>query len=79
MFDTENIKIKILIPFGYASESICTLKEAEYRLFSNEDMLVVAEGELVNSYDELIQVIKKENNLNKEIIEVRLSYLISGG
>jgi hypothetical protein len=79
MLDPDSLIIKIVMPFGYSSESACTLREARDRLFGTQDILVIAEGELVNSYDELVLVAAKEKNRAKEFIEVKLSYLIGGG
>jgi len=56
------------------------LEQARHLLFSREaDMLVMVEGQTVNSYEELVQLAAQDNYKDKEFLEVVLAPLWPGG
>ena len=86
-------KLKIKYPFGYPTEIICELEEAEhrfhygdevqigppgqvapakYRFIYGGDVLVMVEGNLVRSYEELVQMASQDEHKDKELLEVEL-------
>ena len=75
----DDVKIKITLPSGYRYESVCTFREAEYRLYTAEERFTVAEGQLVTSVEQLVKVTANEKYTGKEFIEVTLTRIISGG
>jgi len=72
-------KLKIILPFGYAPESICDFEEAKHRLFYAPDLLVFVEGHVIYSYEELVQIASQDRYKDKEFLEVVLTHLIDGG
>ena len=64
-------KIKIKYQ-GSAIEEVYELEEAEYNLNFSGGIITV-EGQVVNSCDELIKIVKQDKNRNKEFIEVTLA------
>ena len=72
-------KLKVKLPFGDPSEDICELEQAKYRFTYSQDVLVVVEGQVVNSYEELVQLANQDNYKDKEFLEVELIPGIVGG
>ena len=72
-------KLKVKLPFGYPNEDICELEQSKYRFSYGGEVLVVVEGQVVNSYEELVQLVKQEDYKNKEFLEVTLLPAIVGG
>jgi len=73
-------KLKIKIPFGYPNEDICDLEQARYRLNFIGGAVILVEGRAMQSYDELVEIVKKDKYKDREFLEVTLmSDLVSGG
>lgn len=73
-------KLKVHIPFGYPNEDICELEQARYRLSYGAGVVVMVEGQVVNSYDELIQLAAQDIYRDREFLEVVLIVdLVAGG
>jgi hypothetical protein len=73
-------KLKIKFRFGYPGEDICELEQAKYRFdFGGGRVLVVVEGQLMNSYDELVQLAAQDDYKDKEFLEVLLLPAVVGG
>jgi PDZ domain-containing secreted protein len=68
----------IIKPFGYNSNDICELEEARHRL-NFDDAVILVDGKRVRTYDELVQMVVRDNYKDKEFIDVVLLPLISGG
>jgi hypothetical protein len=64
--------------FGFAAEDICELEQARY-LFDFDARIVVADGQKMNSYDELVRLAGDDNHRDKEYIEIVLLPAIAGG
>lgn len=72
-------KLKIQLPFGNRDDSICDLEHAKYRFNFDSEVIVVAEGQVVKSFDELLELTQREDLREKQFIEVKLFPLFSGG
>jgi len=59
-------------------EEIRGFEEAK-TLLSNWGVLVVVEGQVINSYDELVKLAGQDSYKNKEFLKVELLPLIVGG
>ena len=64
--------------FGSPVEDVYELEQARYFL-DFENKVVVVEGREVHSYDELVQIVGQEKYKNKELVEVMLLPVITGG
>jgi hypothetical protein len=73
-------KLKIRKPCGYPAEEIRDFEQAKYFLFSyGPNTLVVVEGRVINSYQELIQLATQGHCKDKEFLEVILTPVVGGG
>ncbi len=50
-----------------------------YRFSVDSEVVVVAEGQVVKSFDELIEIANREDLKEKGFVEVKLFPLFSGG
>ena len=69
-------RLKINMPDGY--EEIHDIAEAKH-IISNWGMMIVVEGQTVDSYDALVELAAQDSNKGKEFIEVTLVPFIEGG
>jgi hypothetical protein len=72
-------KLKVQLPFGNQDDIICELADAKSRLNFDSEIVVVAEGQVVKSFDELIEIANREDLKEKGFVEVKLFPLFSGG
>ena len=73
-------KLKVKRFFGYPNEDICELEQAKYRLNYGGEVVVMVEGLVVTSHEELVQLATQDNYRNREFLEVVLiPELIGGG
>jgi hypothetical protein len=73
-------KLKVRKPCGYPAEEIRDFEQAKYFLFGyGPNTLVVIEGRVINSYQELIQLAIQDHYKGKEFLEVILESVIGGG
>jgi hypothetical protein len=64
--------------FGYPGEDIIELEQArDYLKF--ESIIVLVEGQRVQSWDELVRLIDRDKYANQESIEVMLVPAVTGG
>jgi len=70
------LKIKSLLE-SQAKEDICELEEAQNRFEYGPESIVVAEGRIINSDEELIRL--AEQNQDKEFLEIMILPVIEGG
>ncbi len=61
-----------------ATEGLHNLEEAQYFSF-NEDMIVTVEDQVVNSYEEIVQLASREPFKDREYLEVIFLPVIVGG
>ena len=73
-------KLKIKLPFGYPNEEICELEQAEYRFSYGGAAVVIVEGQVVNSHEELVRLATQDDFRDREFLEVVLVVdLVAGG
>ena len=73
-------KLKIKLPYVNASEEFCDLEQAKHRFnYGHEAFLIEVEGQLINSYEELLQLAKRDCYKDKEFLDVLLVPIIGGG
>ena len=72
-------KLKVKLPFGDASEDICEVEQAKYRFSYSGEVLVVVEGQVVNSHEELVELASRDDYQDKEFLEVELLPALMGG
>ena len=74
-------RLKLKKPFGYPFEETRDFEQVQYFLFSYGDSaIVLVEGQVVNSYEELLQLAAQDCYKDKESLEVvLLPAAISGG
>ena len=68
----------IIKPFGYSIEVVCDLEEAGNYLNFDGGVILI-EGRIIHCYDELVQVAVQDKYKDREIIEVVLLPIITGG
>jgi PDZ domain-containing secreted protein len=71
-------KLKIKLPAGNSGEDIFSLEQARDRL-NFDDGIIMVEGQTVHSYEELLELSRRENYRNREFLEVVLRQVIVGG
>lgn len=69
------VKLKF---FGDPGEDICELEEIKY-LFDFPYGIIVVEGQVVNSYDQLVQIASQGKYKDQEFIEIVQVPNIEGG
>lgn len=73
-------KLKVKRLFGYPDEDICELEQAKYRFNYGGDVVIMVEGQVVNSHEELVQLATQDNYKDREFLEVVLiTELVGGG
>lgn len=73
-------KLKVRMPFGQVDDDLCDLEQARQRFnWGREEFLIAVEGQLVTSYEELVEVASRDCYRGREFIEVRLMSLAAGG
>ena len=73
-------KLKIKLPFQGVVDDICDLEEARYRLdYRHDYFLIVVEGQLVHSYEDLVRLVQQERFRDRDFLEVWLQPIIVGG
>jgi hypothetical protein len=70
---------KLLIkPMGRTSDDVWELEQARDRL-NFKGMIVLLDGKRVRSYDELASLVTQDNYADKDIIDIVLLPLVTGG
>jgi len=72
-------KLKVKFPCGYPTEDICDLEQAKYRFDYGGELLIIVEGRVIGSYEELAQIASQTQYADKEFLEVVLVPLLQGG
>lgn len=73
-------KLKIVRALGYPSEEIRDFEQAKYFLFSYGPGITVAvEGEVVQSYEELLKLAAQDCYKDKELLTVDVFGIVAGG
>ncbi|MBW1800266.1 MAG: hypothetical protein JRJ85_06000 [Deltaproteobacteria bacterium] len=58
---------------------LCLFEQAKYFPYESLDLLIVAEGEVIRGYEDLLQIAEKEGMKEKEYLEVKFLPIIVGG
>ncbi len=73
-------KLKIQSLYGPGNEAdICDIEQAKNRFDYGSDTIIVVEGQVVNSYDELVRLASNDKYKDQEFLEVVLMPFIAGG
>ena len=73
-------KLKVQSLFGSGNEpDICDLEQAKNRFDYGSETIVLVEGQVVNSQEELIELASQDQYKDKEFLEVVLLPFIIGG
>ena len=57
----------------------CEFDQARYFPFNQPDLVIVAEGQVIRSYEDLLQLAKVDEHKDKEFLEVSFLPIIVGG
>ena len=60
------------------SKEICDFEQAKYFPFGH-DVVIVVEGQVIRSYDDIIQLVAQDRYKDKEFLEVMFLPIIVGG
>ena len=73
-------KLKVQSLYGSGNEAdICDLEQAKNRFDYGSEAIVLVEGQVVNSHEELVKLASQEKYKDKEFLEVVLLPFIVGG
>ena len=73
-------RLKLRKPYSHPFEEIRDFEQARYFLFGYGDSAIVqVEGQVINSYDELVQLAAQDCNKDKDFLEVLLLPAVLGG
>ena len=75
---TELPKLKVTGLGWDVSEEIQDFKQDKHFHFGH-DVIIVAEGEVIRSYDDLVQLVAQERYKDKKFLEVMFLPIIVGG
>ena len=77
MSEFPKLKVTHLID-GQRSEEMIDFEQAPHFLF-NYDVIVAVEGEVVRTYEELVQLATRDNFKDRDFLEVQMETVIAGG
>lgn len=60
------------------SKEICDFEQAKYFPFG-QDVVIVVEGQVIRSYEELVQLVDQDRNKDKAFLQVMFLPIIVGG
>jgi len=60
------------------SKEVCDFEQAKYFPFG-KGVVIVAEGQVIESYDDLVQLVDQDRYKDKEFLEVMFLPIIVGG
>ncbi len=63
---------------GQRSEEMIDFEQAPYFLF-NYDVIVAVEGEVIRTYEELVQMASRDRFKDRDFLEVQMETVIAGG
>lgn len=78
MSSLPKLKVKSLLEFEDKTD-ICDLEQAKNRFEYGSETIILVEGEVVNSHEELVQLANRDQYQNTELLEVVLLPFIVGG
>ena len=63
---------------GQLSQELLDFEQAPHFLF-HYDVIVAVEGEVIKSYEELIEIASRDRYRDREVLDVQLETVIAGG
>ncbi len=63
---------------GQRSEEMIDFEQAPHFLF-NYDVIVAVEGEIIRTYEELVQLASRDRFKDRDFLEVQMETVIAGG
>ena len=63
---------------GKTSQEILEFEQAPYFIFKY-DVIIAVEGEVIKSYEELVQLASQDKYRDREFLDVQLETIIGGG
>jgi hypothetical protein len=73
-------RLRIKLPSQHVPEDVCSLEEAQYRFnWGHEQFVIVVEGRVISTYEELKALADQEPFRDKEYLEVELAPILMGG
>jgi hypothetical protein len=63
---------------GQRSEEMIDFEQAPHFLF-NYDVIVAVEGEVIRTYEELVQLASRDHFKDRDFLEVQMETVIAGG
>ncbi|MFC1983706.1 hypothetical protein ACFLVO_01650 [Chloroflexota bacterium] len=72
-------KLRVLNPSWGVAEEIRDFKQGKYLPFNTEGMWIVVEDQVINSYEDLVQLAAENRYKDKEFLEVSFLYIVVGG
>ena len=72
-------KLRVVNPYWDVSEEVRDFEQGKYLPFSAASFAVVVEGQVISSYEELLKLAAEEPYKDKDLLEVKLTEIISGG
>jgi len=77
MYEFPKLKVTHLID-GQRSEEMIDFEQAPHFLF-NYDVIVAVEGEVIRTYEELVQLASRDRFRDRDFLEVQMETVIAGG
>jgi len=71
-------KLKVKLNVGRLNEEIRDFEQAKYLPFCDH-LIILAEGQVINSYEELVQLAAQDCYKDKESLEVLVMTAVGGG
>ena len=73
-------KLRIKLSSQQVAQDTCSLEQSKYRFnWGHEPFLIVVEGQVIASYEELEELAKQERFKGREFLEVKLEDILIGG
>ena len=61
------------------ADELCPFDQARYFPYDSLDLLIVAEGEVIRCYEDLLRIAEKEGMKEKKYLDVKFLPIIVGG
>lgn len=73
-------KLRIKPPSQKVAEEVFTLEQMKYRFnWGHEPFLILVEGQVIGSYQELIELAKQDRFEDREFLEAEVQNILVGG
>lgn len=73
-------RLRIKLESQHVPEDTCSLEEARYRFnWGHELFVIVVEGRVISTYEELKALADQDPYCNKEYLDVELTPILMGG